>query len=88
MPGKALHHSPCCTLLLRPLRVLYYCTSCSDDDLPCCPDAAAASSARAESVLTVISTRVFVTVVHTTLPLVCLVVLLASDEPPGCWQPP
>jgi hypothetical protein len=53
MPGKALHYSPCCPLLLRPLRVLYYCTSCSDDDLPCCPDPAAAPSARAESVLIV-----------------------------------
>ena len=50
----------------------------SDDDLPCCPDPAAAPSARAGSVLIAIWTRVFVTVVHTTLPLVCLVVLFGE----------
>ena len=79
MPGKALHHSPCCPLLLRPLRVLYYCTFASDDDLPCCPDPAAAPSARAGSVLIAFWPRVFVTVMHTMLPLVCLVVLFGEQ---------
>lgn len=78
MPGKTLQPRPCCSLLLRPLRVLYYCTSPSDDDLPCCPVPAAAPSARAGSVLIAIWPRVFVTVVHTTLPLACLVVLFGE----------
>ena len=50
----------------------------SDDNLPCCPDPAAAPSARAGSVLIAFWTRVYVTVVHTMLPLVCLVELFGE----------
>lgn len=90
MPGRALHPRPCwhAAHLLRALSYEGCCldpsASCttaplpSDDDLPCCPDPAAAPSARAGSVLIAIWTRVFVTVVHTTLPLVCLVVLFGE----------
>lgn len=86
MPGKALRPRLPCALSVVSLEgcCLDPSASCttaplpSDDDLPCCPDPAAAPSARAGSVLIAIWTRVFVTAVHTTLPLVCLVVLFGE----------
>jgi hypothetical protein len=51
--------------------------------LPC-----AAPSARAESVLTAIWTRVFVTVMHTLLALACLIFLFGERWSARGWQAP
>ena len=78
MPGKALDHVPAGSCCLDPSASCTTAPLPSDDDLPCCPDPAAAPSARAGSVLIAFWTRVFVTVVHTMLPLVCLVELFGE----------